>query len=249
MDLCERTSNPIRHPWETTRARMILRLLARELHNNTPLRILDVGCGDGYFLKLVKQEFPHASIEGVDVNLDTIVRDDLDQHGIKCVREIRSLKGPYDVILLLDVIEHLQEETPFLEQLVNDLAGKGCLFIITVPAHPALFSSQDHFLRHYRRYTRKPFLALISGAGLNIELDGSMFFSLLLPRMVNCLIEKVTRQQPRQHAGLGQWRHGTFLTDLVEALLDIDNIFLWNLRQISIILPGLSLWTCARKKE
>ncbi len=247
MDLCERTSNTIRHPWETTRARMILKLLAREVPDETPLRVLDVGCGDGYFLKLVKEKFPRASIDGVDLNIDTAVKEDLSRHGIGTARDIRDLKGPYDVIFLLDVIEHLNDDASLLEQLVKGYAGKGCLFIITVPAHPALFSSQDRFLRHYRRYQRHTFLRLVRNAGLNIDQDGTMFASLLFPRLASCLAEKFLCLQPRQHAGLGQWRHGAFLTMMVEALLDVDNNFLFIVRRMGLALPGLSLWAFARK--
>lgn len=249
MDLCERTSNGIRHPWETTRARMILRLLTPELAGKAPLRVLDVGCGDGYTLKHVKAAFPLSLIDGVDINLDTSVKDDLHQHGINAVRDIRELKGPYNVILLLDVIEHIKEDAPFLQQLVREHAGKGCFFMITVPAHPILSSSQEHFLRHFRRYRKQPFLQLISSTGLAIERDGAMFCSLLLPRMLTCLAEKLQRHQPHAHAGLGQWRHGKVLTDLVETVLDVDNTLLWNLRRAGISLPGLSLWACARKQR
>ena len=62
-----------------------------------------------------------------------------------------DLLGAYDVLFLLDVIEHIEEPKPFLEAALRHLKPGG-IVIANVPALQRYFSVFDEVLGHYRRY-------------------------------------------------------------------------------------------------
>jgi SAM-dependent methyltransferase len=87
--------------------------------------------------------------------------------------------GAYDLIAILDVIEHIDEDEAGLESLARKLKPGGKI-LITVPAFPWMWSAHDVVNHHKRRYTKKTLRALVAAAGLRIEMM-SWFNSLLFP--------------------------------------------------------------------
>ena len=73
--------------------------------------------------------------------------------------------GRYDVVLALDVIEHVEKDVESLASLGERLSPGGRL-IVTVPAHPWMWSSHDEKHHHFRRYTAKRLSAALRQAGL-----------------------------------------------------------------------------------
>lgn len=55
MDLCERSDSPYRHPWELPRTEILLKELKKIKAYG---KVLDIGCGDGYFDKKMLEMFP-----------------------------------------------------------------------------------------------------------------------------------------------------------------------------------------------
>jgi SAM-dependent methyltransferase len=87
--------------------------------------------------------------------------------------------GAYDLVALLDVLEHVEEDHEALLSIARKLKPGGKI-LITVPAHPWMWSAHDEVNHHKRRYTRKGLRKVLLGAGLEIELL-SWFNSLLFP--------------------------------------------------------------------
>jgi SAM-dependent methyltransferase len=85
----------------------------------------------------------------------------------------------YDLIAILDVIEHIDEDKAGLESLARKLKPGGRI-LITVPAFPWMWSAHDVVNHHKRRYTRKTLRALVADAGLRLDMM-SWFNSLLFP--------------------------------------------------------------------
>ena len=96
-----------------------------------------------------------------------------------------------DAILLLDVLEHVEDDGALLEVSLKALINSGRL-LITVPAHPFLFSEHDVFLKHYRRYTSRVLLQLAQRNGLAIEEHFSFYTSLFIARIVQLIFQKLT---------------------------------------------------------
>ena len=74
----------------------------------------------------------------------------------------------FDLICMLDVLEHIEDDLAAVHCLKNALTLTGKL-VITVPAYQWLWSSHDVASHHYRRYTQKRLIALIRSAGLNVK--------------------------------------------------------------------------------
>jgi hypothetical protein len=60
----------------------------------------------------------------------------------------------YDIAILFDVIEHIENTKPFLDAAFYHLKPGGVL-LVNVPALMALFGEYDMVAGHYRRYTQK----------------------------------------------------------------------------------------------
>jgi SAM-dependent methyltransferase len=76
--------------------------------------------------------------------------------------------GPYQSILLVNVLEHIEDDAGVLGQLGAALRPGGHL-VLWVPAHPSLYSDFDRRVGHYRRYRSRDLSMLVAGAGLQIS--------------------------------------------------------------------------------
>jgi SAM-dependent methyltransferase len=85
----------------------------------------------------------------------------------------------YDLIAMLDVLEHIDEDRAALAALAERLRPGGRI-LLTVPAHPWMWSAHDEVNHHKRRYTRRTLKSAVEGAGLRVEML-SWFNSLLFP--------------------------------------------------------------------
>jgi len=143
-------------------------ILDQWLPNDTSkLRILDVGCGTGLMLGKLKA----MGLEPVGADLHTLSMQYCRRRGIqKLLRaDVTNLPfagNSFDIILALDLIEHVEDDAALLREF-HRIAAPGAKVLITVPAHPYLWSEHDEALHHYRRYRRRPFLHLLSNSGFH----------------------------------------------------------------------------------
>lgn len=132
--------------WFKGKKEIILHLI-RKYHPEAK-NLLDIGCGEGYF-------FDHYPGIGIEPYSPT-KRD----HIIKKPIEAVSLDEKFDVILCLDVLEHLRDDTIIKKYIDNNLKENG-IAIITVPAHRKLFNQHDTAHHHFRRYDKADLLQLL----------------------------------------------------------------------------------------
>ena len=85
----------------------------------------------------------------------------------------------FDVVTMLDVIEHIEREQEMLAEVRRVLAPSG-LVLLTVPAYTWMWGRQDEISHHVRRYTRRRLLDSLSRAGFRTW-RASYFNTLLLP--------------------------------------------------------------------
>lgn len=251
MDLRESKNNVNRHPWELARVTILGAILHQYCCLRENLGILDVGCGDAFVAYNVFRGWPNKFIHGYDVYLteEKIKQFSMQYPDVSFLNRPEDLqKNIYDVVFLLDVLEHVKDDQDTLSQVVSDYLKPEGLVLIIVPAFQPLFSKHDEFLKHYRRYSRYAINNLIEMVGLKKISDGYLFSSLLIPRMIDCCLEKIMPGKNKNIVGIGSWTRGPFLTNIIKMFLDIDNQLLFQLKKLGIKIPGLSIWAVCRKR-
>jgi hypothetical protein len=159
-----------------------------------------------------------------------------------------------DVLLLLDVLEHTENDQATLHDALSTCLRPGGWVLLSAPAHPLLFSRHDELLGHKRRYSPAALLALAQNEDLTIAENGQLFASLVLPRAVAKLGETLrakgsaSMDGPRVETALGQWRHGRLITGAVEAMLGLDATLARALARRRLSIPGLSTWVLGQKR-
>lgn len=208
-------------------------------------RVLDVGAGDAWFASRLLASNPEASVVCWDTGYDVVPPALPSSRSLTLVREPPP-HARFALALLLDVLEHVEDDRSFLSSIVADRLLPGACVLVSVPAWPGLHGEHDKRLRHHRRYTPASARALLTGAGLRITRAGGLFHSLLLPRVLGNLYERVlpTRSAPKEAAA---WRHGAGVTTAVDALLAADNAVSRFSSAAGLDLPGLSWWALCRR--
>lgn len=250
MDLKELTeSEQARHPWETSRVVALKSILKGTIKSS--MRALDLGCGDGYASRELFRGAGVSEITGVDTNLteELAARFSKQGGGIEFLAKLPEGGRPYDLILLLDVIEHVPDDAAFLSGVVKERLTGGGRIMITVPAFNSLFSSHDNFLGHYRRYSLGELTALVKKAGCVPLASGYLYTTLLLPRFASACVEKLAKKPGKKPAGVGGWSHGALFTRVVEACLRADNALSLTANRLGIKLPGLTVWVLCEKQR
>lgn len=246
MDLSERTDKGTRrHPWESSRARAIEQIV-QGLGLEAP-RVLDVGSGDGYLLHRLHEALRFRHAVGVDIHLTAELAAELSRAGVEFVRELQDPAFRAELILLLDVLEHVAEPAGLLQELARERLAEGGRFVITVPAFQPLYSDHDRALKHHRRYSRSELVELVRGAGLEIIQSGYLFSSLLLPRAATVLRERVSPRNGAGTHGVGAWQGGALLTQLLHHVLVLDNRLCLATREWGLRLPGITVWLTCKK--
>jgi hypothetical protein len=153
-------------------------------------------------------------------------------------------------VLLLDVLEHVEDDHGFLARIVAGSAP-GAVFLVTVPAWPRLFSAHDLALGHFRRYTPDSCRELLARAGLTVTTSGGLFHTLLLPRWAAGLAQRRRQGAPKEAdgvpTGVGGWSHGRLISELVDGALALDQRVSKAAARFGFELPGLSFWALCRK--
>lgn len=254
MDLKELPANNllIRHPWEKSRIRFFSMILNRYVQwSGGHKDILDIGSGDGHFSESIFLRSAHKmALTCWDKNYSDHFIASNKKEGVKYIREAPLER--FDLILLMDVLEHVEDDSGFLGSVIkNNLNSSGYL-VISVPAWPCLFSTHDRALNHFRRYTPDSCLKLIRKHDLEILESGGLFHSLLLPRTIQKiwqLIKGAQKEKIEQLPNLGNWDHGKIFTFLVDSFLRFDNLASTLFSLMNLPIPGLSFWAICKKED
>lgn len=91
--------------------------------------------------------------------------------------DVYNLKSDLDLVVMCDVLEHIEDDDGTLRSINNILRDKGYL-LMTIPAYKWLWSIHDDEHKHYRRYTRGQINSLLNKNGF--EVDYSSYWNLFL---------------------------------------------------------------------
>ncbi len=261
MDLAEareRTSTPgaSRHPWETARLDVVRRLVAAQVPLGPGSIVLDVGCGDTFVSEQLAASYPGARFCAVDTAFtdDLIARYRANLAGSQVepyasLDEVPSLERPVSLVLLMDVIEHIDDARGFLRGLASrPYIDRETRFLITVPAFQSLFCSHDTFLGHYRRYSNHLLRMHAEASGLRVEGIGYFFFSLLPLRLIQVIKERLAGgTPPSATTGLVTWGGSATAAAVMRRVLVCDAGIAFGLKRVGINLAGLSNYAVCRK--
>jgi len=162
-----------------------------------PLRVLDVGGGGG----ALREQLEAATAWTIDVG-------DLNAAALTRVREGRGrtlcydvlrphpdLLDAYDVVLLFDVLEHVEDRRPFLEATLRHVKPGGFL-LLNVPAWQFLYGAYDVAAGHLRRYRKATLAAEL--AGIDCDVRDTRYWGLLMVPLL--LLRKWTVRRAGSHA-------------------------------------------------
>lgn len=200
-DMLERLGHHIaRHPWWHARARLVSRLITRELGPG-PWRILDVGCGWGVTLDHLERA--GHQVTGMDIGrkgLEKLAKPGrrLILGDIETGPVPEGKHGRFDVVLALDVLEHLTDDAAALGHMAKLVRPDG-LVIVTVPAVPELWSEFDTIQGHKRRYTRCGLSGLVEGSGAFRRSGVAWCWPWLVP------LARWSRRRPVGGSGMPGW--------------------------------------------
>ena len=125
--------------------------------------LADIGAGSGFFAEGLVDRLGLRSGNCVDTGY---ADDQLGQRGrLTFTRALAE--GPMDLYVLMDVLEHVDDDRGLLHEYASKSAS-GSLFVITVPAFQFLWSPHDVFLEHRRRYRIRDIESVVREVGLEI---------------------------------------------------------------------------------
>lgn len=259
MDLREGADGAKRHPWELARASFFTALILREEPVKRRLDVLDIGAGDAFFAEYLGKRLPAGThITCVDTSYDESwlgERDLGEGRRITFSRKVPSDKS-YDWVTLLDVLEHVDDDEGLLrEQVMPVLKAQGRA-LVSVPAWQVLFTKHDTDLGHVRRYSQHALQDMLQRVGLQAKLKGGLFTSLLLPRSLSKLAERLRghRAAPRTEleahvdTQVGTWAMGELPTWCIKTALEMDGRLGLLMARSAFPLPGLSVWSVSSKE-
>ncbi len=148
------------------------------LQSHSP-RVFELGCGTGATVNFLADAY---SATGADISRHAIefARANYPACRFIAFDELTELAGEIhqaDCVLLLDVLEHVEDDFRLLSQLVS-LMRPGAHLILTVPHDPALWSEHDEALFHFRRYEPMRLRSTWEGLPVEERLFGGMNYRL-----------------------------------------------------------------------
>lgn len=201
------------HWWWQSRHELVMRtirkLRKKQRDDERNWNILDIGCGGG----VAFEDFAKfGDIYGIEP--DEHLAKALPQWSEKIEQRFfdASYQPPrkYDLVVLLDVIEHIEHDEDALLALRKIMAPQGYA-IITVPALMSLWSVHDEVNHHFRRYTAANLETLLKSVGFHLE-RLEYFFSWSLPLMY--LRKLLAKKQAEYRVTVPAWPVNTLFKNL-----------------------------------
>jgi len=145
--------------------------ILRQLRGMPPSDVVEIGSGAGMLLQeLAARGFRCEALESSPQARALIQRINEKTRLSVGVHEVpdRAWAGHFPLVMAFEVLEHIEDDAAAMRQWASWLAPGGTL-LISVPAHPRLWSAADEWAGHYRRYRKEDLIKVVSATGLKIE--------------------------------------------------------------------------------
>lgn len=177
----------------------------------TDSNVLDIGCGDGFWLDILRNMgFSH--LKGIDLSDIHLKRAENKNHDVEKMSVLElpdSWKEKFDVILMVDLLEHLSDVKSALEKVGELLKPGGKLIFNTVVCDSVvrrikrivfkedrLYQSKQYDQTHVQPFTKKSLLSCMMESNYKIrEMKRVANVSDMLHKLspkANALISKIT---------------------------------------------------------
>jgi len=209
-------------------------LLSNIYNNIINNKVLEVGCGSGDNSK----SFVSQSYYGIDISQDSIRSGDRSKNlMVGTADKLPFVNKSFDIVILLDVIEHLDIESSALTEVHRVLKDDGSILIL-VPAFQFLWNSHDVLNEHKRRYTKSMLAKILKNSFVITKLTYWNFF-LFFP----IAISKILNNNDDNQTGIRDFPK--IINSILLLLLKIENKFICS----GIYLPiGITLLCMCKKK-
>jgi 2-polyprenyl-3-methyl-5-hydroxy-6-metoxy-1,4-benzoquinol methylase len=185
------------HFWYRGRHQLLLNVLRREVRANfneaQSLHAMDLGGGCGGWLEYLRRHeagmFQTLALGDSSIRALTLAEPVVGSFAKRYQTDLLDLtwKEEWDVVFLLDVLEHIPDHVEVLRQIRKSMKPGGLLFV-TTPALNFFWTHNDDLARHQRRYSKADFRQLGTAVNLAfIRAEYFMFFlspALMLYRML-----------------------------------------------------------------
>lgn len=248
----DRTYNAIyqleaRHWWFVGRRRYVKKLVDRAFAGHNSIALCEMGCGSGGNFEMLAQL---GKVDGMEMDVNTFQRAKARGEKLENVMSVQNgwlpdnvtVKGSYDGVIALDVIEHIEDDVASLVAIKEYIKPEGRL-IVTVPAYQWLWSPHDDANHHKRRYTKASLKNALEQAGYQVEYS-SYFNTLLFP--LSLLVRLVQKLSPSGKGLIDEFRMpSTFINSTLTKIFSIESLLAGRL-----VMPfGLSVALIARINE
>jgi SAM-dependent methyltransferase len=155
------------HFWISRRYDVLRRLTASLSGHGR--RYVDVGCGYGLLQGALVRDYG-CQVDGCDLNMDALLKNQSNQqcYHYDILEGRPGFLEKYDGVFALDVLEHIADETAFMEALFA-MAKPGGFVCLNVPALMFLYSDYDRRVGHHRRYSIADIRRLAQKLGASIQ--------------------------------------------------------------------------------
>lgn len=141
----------------------------------TKVKVLDVGCGSGKFVRYLRNR----SIDACGVEPSKALFDRYlfgERFYLNCTVESLSsrIETPWTVIMVLDVLEHVEDPESFIKALRKILAEDGLIFIVTPDVGSIVAKTFGRYWYFYHKYhlsyfSKQTFSRLCESHGLKVK--------------------------------------------------------------------------------
>jgi 2-polyprenyl-3-methyl-5-hydroxy-6-metoxy-1,4-benzoquinol methylase len=159
-----------KYPWYYEQNKWEYDVAAESVINLLPENLLEIGCGNGHFLEKIISLGVDA--DGVDINKDAVAACKSKGLSVEAVN-VFDLTKSYDMVVLFEVLEHMECAKELFEFLTTKLVRPGGYLIIAVPNPDGYLNEVDLNLldmppHHNSRWSLKCFEQLQSLYGLTL---------------------------------------------------------------------------------
>jgi ubiquinone/menaquinone biosynthesis C-methylase UbiE len=190
--------NSMPHPIDLYERKLVMDIIRSKIQPPIPYYICDFGCSAGYMLREIWKNIPDSVLSGVDIVDSGLIKlhkrnPDFLLFKFDITNNIPFPDKFMDIIVCLNILEHVQNDEKVLEEFYRILNNNGFACIV-VPYGKKLYDYYDKGCMHVRRYGRDELIEKAKRAGFRIErhvfLFPLMYIPFFLQKKLNRLLYK-----------------------------------------------------------